>query len=163
MKVNSNLRRILGGSIVLLFISILVVTGNRFINNKKNSKIDKSLQPEQVIEKYFEFYNKKDSKKVLSTMTDFNKGIEFMEFDKLKYIKIRTIEDVSYSKSKEYMDYGRGKVNGIKEDNVRVYKVNFNCKYNKDTADYKSGDMDEYFTLVRENQSAPWLIDEVGE
>ncbi|ODA39989.1 hypothetical protein DSBG_3195 [Desulfosporosinus sp. BG] len=62
-----------------------------------------------------------------------------------------------------YLIYGRGKVNGVKEKNVVSYKVTYVSLYSKDTPPWSSGIKNEYFTLIKESDDAPWLIDDIGQ
>lgn len=62
-----------------------------------------------------------------------------------------------------YLKYGRGKVNGVKKDNVISYKVIYNSVYSKNTPPWTNGKNISYFTLIKETDNGPWLIDDMGE
>lgn len=62
------------------------------------------------------------------------------------------------------MKYGRGTINGVKEENVIIYKVNYKVKYKKDEIELQdSGSYEIWFTLIRKDKNSPWLIDDMGE
>ncbi len=56
-----------------------------------------------------------------------------------------------------------GKINGVKPNNVVAYKVTYLSLYSKDTPPWSSGIQTTYFTLIKESDNAPWLIDDIGE
>jgi hypothetical protein len=141
-------------SLILLFM---------FVGCNK-TQTTKSLEPKQVIEKYFEYSNKQDKQKVLSTLTEWHNdpNVE-LGIDNIKSIKINKIAEESDTKQRDaYIKYGRGKQSGYKEDNVLVYKVDYDVKYKEDNLE-TSGKHIKWFTLVRKDENSAWLIDEIGE
>ena len=125
----------------------------------------KTQTPEQVVKNYFKFYNEKNKEKLLTTLTDWHKAPNVVwGFDNLKYIKVIKIEDDTKAQRDAYMHYGRGKINGVKEENVRVYKVDYEVKYKKDgVGPEDSGKYTKWYTVIKENDNSPWLIDDGGE
>lgn len=123
-----------------------------------------SLQPKQVIENYFKFYNEKNRQGLLSTLTGWHDQSNVVfGFENLKLIKLVSVGNDDMNMTDSYLKYGRGKVNGVKENNVVSYKVIYVSVYSKDTPPWSSGMQTEYFTLIKENDNAPWLIDDSGK
>ncbi|APH15131.1 hypothetical protein NPD5_1119 [Clostridium sporogenes] len=83
----------------------------------------------------------------------------------MKYKKINTIKEEKDPKHKKaYIKYGRGTITGAKEENIIIYKVNYEVKYKKDAVvPQDSGSHETWFTLIRKDKNSPWLIDEIGE
>ncbi|AJD30190.1 MULTISPECIES: DUF4829 domain-containing protein [Clostridium] len=124
------------------------------------------LESKRVVENYFKYYNEKNKEKILTTLTEVHDGPNVVwGFKNLEYINLNSIKEEKDPKQKEaYMKYGRGTINGVKEDNVIIYKVNYKVKYKKDEIEPQdSGSYETWFTLIRKDKNSPWLIDEVGE
>jgi hypothetical protein len=123
-----------------------------------------SLEPKQVIENYFKYYNEKNRQGLLSTLSSrLNKPNVIFGFENLKSIKLVRIENDDINSNDSYLKYGAGKVNGVKENNVVSYKVTYESVYSKDTPPWSSGKKTEYFTLIKESDNAQWLIDDHGQ
>ncbi|URZ08253.1 DUF4829 domain-containing protein [Clostridium felsineum] len=150
-----------------ILILILLFTGcsvNKEVNISNAEKL--KLKPNEVIKNYFKYYNEKSRTGVLSTLTDWqNKPNLVLGFNKLKSIKLNTIIEDTDPKEKDiYMKYGRGKVNGVKDADVKNYKVTFTIEYkNNEGGPIKNGKHFEWFTVIRKNKNSAWLIDEHGE
>ncbi|MCR3758056.1 DUF4829 domain-containing protein [Clostridium felsineum] len=150
-----------------ILILILLFTGcsvNKEVNISNAEKL--KLKPNEVIKNYFKYYNEKSRTGVLSTLTDWqNKPNLVLGFNKLKFIKLNTIvEDTDPKEKDDYMKYGRGKVNGVKENNVKNYKVTFTIEYkNNEGGPIENGKHSEWFTVIRKNKNSAWLIDDHGE
>ncbi|APF27151.1 hypothetical protein NPD7_2148 [Clostridium sporogenes] len=124
------------------------------------------LESKKVVENYFKYYNEKNKEKILTTLTEVHDGpnVEW-GFENLEYIKLNSIKEEKDPKQNEaYMKYGRGTINGVKQENVIIYKVNYKVKYKKDEIEPQdSGSYETWFTLIRKDKNSPWVIDEVGE
>ncbi|URZ14735.1 DUF4829 domain-containing protein [Clostridium felsineum] len=150
-----------------ILILILLFTGcsvNKEVNISNAEKL--KLKPNEVIKNYFKYYNEKSRTGVLSTLTDWqNKPNLVLGFNKLKFIKLNTIvEDTDPKEKDDYMKYGRGKINGVKENNVKNYKVTFTIEYkNNEGGAIANGKHTEWFTVIRKNKNSAWLIDDHGE
>ncbi|HGG0417992.1 DUF4829 domain-containing protein [Clostridium botulinum] len=124
------------------------------------------LESKKVVENYFKYYNEKNKEKILTTLTEVHDGPNVVwGFENLEYIKLNSIKEEKDPKQKEaYMKYGRGTINGVKEDNVIIYKVNYKVKYKKDEIEPQDrGSYEIWFTLIRNDKNLPWLIDDMGE
>ena len=84
-------------------------------------------------------------------------------FDNLIFIKLVSIGNDDLAMTKSYLIYGRGKVNGIKENNVVSYKVIYVSLYSKGASPWPSRIQTEGFTLIRESENASWLIDDISQ
>ncbi|EJP6473716.1 DUF4829 domain-containing protein [Clostridium sporogenes] len=150
---------------VSIILICLVVCMGYFIERSYNAQ-NQSLEPQKVVENYFKYYNEKNKEKILNTLTEVHDGPNVAwGFENLEYIKLNSIKEEKDSKQKEaYMKYGRGTINGVKEENVIIYKVNYKVKYKKDEIEpQNSGSYEIWFTLIRKDKKSPWLIDDMGE
>lgn len=159
--------------LIVIFSSfVFVILGGYILKTEgiilKEQSISKkqSLDPKQVVECYFKFYNEKNKKGVQSTMTEVNNGPnKVYEFDNLIYIKLKSIkEDTNPSQKEDYIKYGRGMVNGATEDNIKIYKVEYDLKLkNDEISPDRSGKCMMWITLIRKDKNSGWLIDDMGE
>lgn len=153
---------------VIALLLTFILTGCSLLQKKVNiSNSDKlKLSSKEVVENYFKYYNEKSKTGVLSTLTKWHNtpNMKF-GFDSLKSINIIDITDDSTPKQKEaYMKYGRGSINGVKEENVKIYKVTYDLKLkNENHWAENSGKHTKWFTVIRTNKNSPWLIDDQGE
>ena len=123
-----------------------------------------SLQPKQVIENYFKYYNQKNRQGMLSTLTSWHEQSNIIfGFNNLMFIKLLNIGNNYMTTVNGYLACGHGKVNGVKPNNVVAYKVTYVSAYSKATPPWSSGIQTEYFTLIKESDNAPWLIDDMGQ
>lgn len=152
--------------IVLLLFLAIVFSGCSKVKTQISDSKNQQLQPKQVIDSYFKYYNEKNREGVLSTETEVNKAPNVVfGFENLKYIKLISMwEDTNPKQKEAYMKYGRGSVNGVKEENVIIYKVKYDVKYKKDgIGPQDSGIYIKWFTIIRKDKNSPWLIDDIGE
>ncbi|MBC9786124.1 DUF4829 domain-containing protein [Heliobacterium chlorum] len=115
---------------------------------------------------YFDYYNKHDKEGLLSVMTEHhNSPNAVWGFDDLEYMKIIELEDVTNS-IREYVDdyltTGRGSINGVKKENVRVFTCFYEVKYREETGPQNSGKYKMKYILIRQDERSPWLIDDRG-
>lgn len=148
--------------VILGLISLFVFTLMRCGNGSVPISTNNSSQPKQVIENYFKFYNEKNRQGLLSTLTGWHdkSNVEF-DFDNLVFIKPLSIGNNDMTIVNAYLGCGRGSVNGVKPNNVMAYKVTYVSLYRK--GPWPSGIQTESFTLIRENDNGPWLIDDLGQ
>ncbi|WP_050607954.1 DUF4829 domain-containing protein [Clostridium niameyense] len=147
--------------LLIILLSLIVLIGCCKFND--NGKL---LESDKVIQNYFKYYNNKNKKGVLSTLTKNTCTFNVMfNFGNLKYIKLENIKEDNDLKQKEaYIKYGRGNVDGTKKENVIIYKVKYKVKYKNDKfGPEDSGEYVKWFTLIREDKNSPWLIDDIGE
>jgi PBP1b-binding outer membrane lipoprotein LpoB len=152
--------------IVLLIFLAIVFSGCSKVKTQVTDSQKQPLQPNQVIDNYFRYYNEKNREGVLSTQTEVNKAPNIVfGFENLKYIKLISMSEDTNTKQKEaYMKYGRGSINGVKEENVIIYKVKYDVKYKKNgIGPQDSGIYIKWFTVIRKDNNSPWLIDDIGE
>ncbi len=151
---------------IMIVIVLLILTGCSKSGKQAADSKKQPLQPRQVIENYFKYYNEKNREGVLSTQTEVNNtpNTEF-GFENLKYIRLISMsEDTNPGQKEAYMKYGRGSINGVKEENVLIYKVKYDVKYKKDgVGPEDSGMYTKWVTIIRKDKNSPWLIDEIGE
>lgn len=151
--------------LIVLFLTY-ILTGCSLTDKKTNISNSDKLTPKEVVENYFKYYNEKSNSGVFSTLTKWHNTPNMnFEFDNLKSIKLMDIAEDLDSKQKEaYMKHGRGSINGVKKENIKIYKVTFYVKLKKDGASaLSSGLHAESFTVIRKNETSPWLIDDHGE
>jgi len=145
--------------LIIFSLIILIGYGNKSISTNTNN----SLQPKQVIENYFKYYNQKDRQGLLSTLTSWHDQPNVVfGLENLKFIKLVSIGNEDMRITNSYLYFGRGKVNGVEEKNVVSYKVTYISVYSKDTPPWSVGLHTKYFTLIKESDNAPWLIDDSG-
>ncbi|WP_407309730.1 DUF4829 domain-containing protein [Desulfosporosinus sp. SB140] len=148
--------------VILGLISLFVFTLMRSGSENVPINTNNSSQPKQVIENYFKFCNGKNRQGLLSTLTRWHdqSNVDF-GFDNLLFIKLLSIGNNDMTTVNAYLGCGRGLVNGVKPNNVMAYKVTYVSLYSK--GPWLSGIQTEKFTLIRENDNAPWLIDDIGQ
>ena len=150
--------------VILGLISLFVFTLMRCGIESVPTNTNNSSQPKQVIENYFKFYNEKNRQGLLSTLTRWHdqSNVDF-GFDNLIFIKLVSIGNDDMTTVNAYLGCGRGAVNGVKPNNVVAYKVTYVSLYSKWASPWPSGIQTEGFTLIRESDNAPWLIDDIGQ
>ncbi|WP_083878957.1 DUF4829 domain-containing protein [Acetivibrio cellulolyticus] len=117
-----------------------------------------------VVGEYFRAVKAKDSKAILKTLTQHYNTPNVVLFGD----ETRTLLSVDYNPEdpmrQSYVTNGRGSVNGIKKENVIVFKVNFNVKYPKGiTGPFNEGEYKNWsFILIRDGKDSTWLIDDQG-
>lgn len=152
--------------IVLLLFLVIVFSGCSKVKTQVTDSQKQQLQPNQVIDNYFRYYNEKNREGVLLTQTEVNNVPNtIFDFENLKYIKLISMSEDTNPKQKEaYMKYGRGSINGVKEENVIIYKVKYDVKYKKnEIGPQDSGIYIKWFTIIRKDNNSPLLIDDIGE
>ena len=130
----------------------------------KNNRVS-SYSAQTVVEKHFQYRNEKNKEKLLTTLTKHwdNPNMKW-EFENLDSIKIIDIEEERDERIKRgYLGNGRGNINGVTEDNVKVYKVKYEIKFiNDEVGPQDSGTYTWWYFLIREDNKSPWLIDDFG-
>ena len=144
--------------IICLFVFSLMSFGNKSAPINTNN----SVQPKQVIENYFRFYNEKNRQGLLSTLTSWHEqsNVDF-GFKNLIFTKLLRIGNEDMTTVNGYLGCGRGSINGVKPNNVVAYKVTYISLYSK--GPWSSGIQTESFTLIRASDNTPWLIDDMGK
>lgn len=153
----------------LLLCFSIFLSGFVFLSQKDKKSQMSYLNPKQVIEKYFEYYNHKDLKKMNSLATK-NHQFSSSTLKNLEYIKIIHIKEVADQEQKEIYLRSRHKnkiINFEKEKldlkNIAIFMVTFEVKYSKNV--FTSNDSGRYgynYTLIRKDKNSPWLIDSAG-
>jgi hypothetical protein len=129
------------------------------------------LSSKQVIEKFFQYYNKKNYKGMNSLTTQsYHYSKSDKMFDSLVYIKITRITENTNQENKEIylccrmrnqlidMDKEKEKL-----ENVAIYSVSYQVKYKKAGVSlWDSGSYGYNYTLISKDKSSPWLIDAYG-
>lgn len=151
-------------SVVIGLISLFVFTLLRYGIGSSPINTNNSLQPKQVIENYFKFYNEKNRQGLSTTLTSWHdqSNVDF-GLDKLIFIKLVSIGNNDMTTVVGYLGSGRGAVNGVKPNNVVAYKVTYVSLFSKWASPWPSGIQTESLTLIRESDNAPWLIDDMGQ
>ncbi|WP_172408193.1 DUF4829 domain-containing protein [Desulfosporosinus sp. FKA] len=142
--------------VILGLISLFVFTLMRFGIESVPINTNNSLQPKQVIENYYKFYNEKNREGLLTTLTKWHdqSNVNF-GFDNLIFTKFVSIGDNDMTTVNAYLGCGRGSVNGVESNNVVAYKVIF-VSLDKWASPWPSGIQTKGFTLIRESDDAPW-------
>ena len=150
--------------VILGLISLFVFTLMRCGIESAPINTNNSLQPKQVIENYFKFYNEKNRQGLSTTLTKWHdqSNVDF-GLNNLIFIKLVSIGNNDMTTVNGYLGCGRGAVNGVKPNNVVSYNVIYVSLYNKLASPWPSGIQTEGFTLIRESDNAPWLIDDMGQ
>ncbi|MHB1654558.1 MAG: DUF4829 domain-containing protein [Desulfitobacteriaceae bacterium] len=150
--------------VILGLISLFVFNLMRFGIESVPINTNNSLQPKQVIENYFKFYNEKNRQGLSTTLTKWHdqSNVDF-GLDNLIFIKLVSIGNNDMTTVNAYLGCGRGAVNGVKPNNVVAYKVTYVSLYSKWASPWPSGIQTESLTLIRESDNAPWLIDDMGQ
>lgn len=111
----------------------------------------------QTINNYFKSKNEKDFlslSKLLTSGYDISQlklQLEYIDKFSLLYIN----EETNKSIINAYLKY-----NNVKEENLKVYKLNYKILYTNYAPDkYKSGVYESWFFLIRRNSHSKWLID----
>lgn len=151
-------------SIPVMIIAFIILVGCSTEKNNKtaDSKVDSA---QSVVVNHFRYYNEKNKDRLLTTLTEhWNASNVIWGFENLDSIKIVNIEEEKDEKVKKgYLSNERGRINGTKENNVKVYKVNYEVKYKKDgVGPQDSGIYDWWYFVIRKDENSPWLIDDMG-
>lgn len=150
-------------NVMLIIITLILLVG---CSSESNRAIDtKGDSAQTVVENYFKYENEKNKDKLLTTLTEhFNAPNVVWGFDNLESTKIINIEEEMDEKVKEgYLHNGRGSINGITENNLKVYKVKYEVQYKNDGASpQNSGIYDWWYFVIRKDENSPWLIDDMG-
>ena len=146
--------------LISLFVFTLMSCGIESVPINANN----SLQPKQVIENYFKFYNEKNRQGLSTTLTKWHdqSNVDF-GLDNLIFIKLVSIGNNDMTTVNAYLGCGRGSVNGVEPNNVVAYKVIYVSLYSKWASPWPSGIQTEYYTLIKESDNTPWLIDDMGQ
>ncbi|OAA88570.1 DUF4829 domain-containing protein [Clostridium ljungdahlii] len=159
--------------VVLVILSLFIMlTGcsitktQQTSSQKQASESQQLLQPKQVVENYFKYLNEKNKKALFTTITEWQKApnVEW-GFDVREYIKLISVNEETNPVFKEgYLSNGRGSINGVKKENVKVYKVDYDVKYKEDAITAEdNGKNTSWFFVVRKDKNSPWLIDSQGQ
>jgi beta-lactamase regulating signal transducer with metallopeptidase domain len=158
-------------AVLIVTITVISLVGfNAFFKNDKNSEINtrgQFLQPQQVVENYIEYSNENDRNIIKNLVTKNYASIIWGRGSKntrnIKYINYAKVENISEdtnpSQKEAYIKYGKGEINGVKEENVRIYKVEY---VNVNWVLYRVKKI-KWCTVIREDKNSPWLVDEWGE
>lgn len=137
----------------IIIIGVCVIVGLGVLH-WYNYCEQKKLSPEEVIQKYYNAYNNKNIIALRSTETEnLKSGFNDINHEKIDIIKI----DEKVNEKQSYIQYGRGAINNISEDRVKVYKVSY-----KNIGDEEQNELWIKFTLIKETEDGPWLIDDIG-
>ena len=150
--------------IVILFLAFVFAGCSKVKTQGSNLQV-KTLEPIQVVENYFKYYNEKNKKGILCTLTEWHNAPNvvwgFENLDSMKIIDIQ--EEKSDVIRNGYLRNGRGSVNNTTETNLKVYKVKYEVKYKKNgIGPQDSGTYDWWYFVIRRDEDSPWLIDDMG-
>lgn len=152
-------------TLIIIFCLVVIIFSGCSEESTKISDTSKKDSAQTVVEKFFQYKNEKNKKKILTTLTDhWNAPNMVWGFENLDSIKIISIEEEkSDSVRKGYLSNGRGSVNNTTEENLKVYKVKYDVKYKKDgIGPQDSGIYDWWEFVIRKDENSPWLIDDMG-
>lgn len=146
-------------SIALIILILLTLIGC------KNKVSTSNSNPQTVVENHFKYKNEKNKDKLLTTLTEvYNTPNMVWGFENLESIKLIEInEDTSENIRNGYLFNGRGSVNGVSPENLKVYKVKYELKLKQDgIGPQDSGTYDWWYFVIRKDKNSPWLIDDYG-
>jgi len=128
---------------ILVVIMLLTFTGC----SKSQTQLSNSPESKQVVENYFKYWNGKNGKAILSTLTErYATSKMDWEFENLKSVKLNSIKEESNTEL------------------VVIYRVKFAIKKKKNgIGSLNSGNYTWSFTVIRKDKNSPWLIDNYGE
>ncbi|WP_190285327.1 DUF4829 domain-containing protein [Clostridium sp. JN-1] len=159
-------------SILLVFSGCTKKTENitNTTTHKETSTLNKSKQSDitasdleaakKVVEDYYIYRNEKNLDKMNSTLTEssFCRSNE----STVDYIKlINIVEDKNPKLKEEYINNGRGTLNGAKAENIIIFRVDYDVKYSGQASE-PNGKNGCWATVIRKDKNSPWLIDEFG-
>lgn len=161
---------------LLVGILVVVVTVNSLVSLNvaakneigKETKVlstnTQSLEPKQVLENYFKYYNGRNKEGIRLTRTD-SENFVFSEDEDTEYLKLdRMSETFDPSFRESYMKNGRGTITGATEENMRLFRVVFTVKWKMDgIGPVVTDKFYKWATFIRKDKNSPWLLDEIGE
>ena len=151
------------GLVIVIAISFTALTNAKALVSNTPINTNNSLQPKQVIENYYKFYNEKNREGLLTTLTKWHDQTNVgFGFDNLKFVKLVSIGNNDLTTVNAYLGFGRGSINGVKPNNVVAYKVIY-VSLGKWASPWPSGIQTVSITLIKESDDAPWLIDDMGQ
>ncbi|HAK42042.1 MAG TPA: DUF4829 domain-containing protein, partial [Clostridium sp.] len=117
--------------LILLLITIALSIGLMACNSSTQDSLEDS---KSVVENHFIYQNEKNKDKLLTTLTNhYKQGNTDWELDNLGSIKIVNInEELNEGIRNNYLRNGRGSINNITSENLKVYKVDYEVKYKRD-------------------------------
>ncbi len=150
---------------ILKVLLILVISSLALMGCSEEEKSHKH-PAQEVVEKHFQYKKEKNINKFISThsetMEDIYKNQGVYKWDTLKDIKLLSIDeekDENYKKG--YLTNGRGSINGTTAENLKVYKVEYEIKFNA-PGPQESGRYTWWYYVIRKDTDSPWLIDDYG-
>lgn len=154
---------------IILFLVFIFTGCSTTKTQKPNTQVTNSqkqlLQPEQVIKSYYKYKNDKNKQGMLTTLTKGHDAPNVVwGFEDLEYIKIINIkEETDFNIKEDYLS-NKGRVNAVKKENLKVYRVEYDVKYKKGAVvpEENGRNMCWYF-VIRKDKESPWLIDEMGK
>lgn len=151
----------------LVIFSLLIILNGCTIETSKTNNISTSLSdPKKVVENYYKYKNEKNKEGLLKTITKgYQSHNSSLGLDVIEYIKLINInEETDTTFRKGYLG-NSGKVHGIdKEENVKVYRVEYDIKYKEGAiVAEESGKHTWWLFVVRKDKDSAWLIDEIGQ
>lgn len=138
-------------------------------NEPANQSDDKPSSQEvaaaqSVVEEYFRACVEKDSQAILKTLTPEHNRPNTVLFEE----ETKTLLTIDYDPEdpmrQVYITTGRGSSNGVREENVIVFRVSFNIDYPEGvTGVWNEGKYEDWsIILIRDDKDSPWLIDDQG-
>jgi hypothetical protein len=131
------------------------------------SKEDKYLKrsPQQVVEDSLRYMSEKNVDDYLKTLSEnqrSNRGkVNLDSIENIKIININEENDPNFKKS--FLSNGAGRGTGIIEDNVKVYRVEYDVKYSEGAVTAQDSGKDvRWFFVMRKDDKSPWLIGDSG-
>jgi hypothetical protein len=158
--------------IVLVIVCLLAILTGCTTQNSKEKKVQRALlEPKQVIEGFFKYYDQKNMEGMNSFTTEnYHFSKLNWEFDNLEYIKvINIIEDNNQENKEIYLrQMEKSQIIDMEKEkseleNVAIFKVDFEVKYKKEGVGPSDSGKDQYgYILIRKDKNSPWLIDSFG-
>lgn len=151
--------------ICIVLSMFLILSGCSKETLKTKNAATNSTEPKQVVENYYKYKNEKNKQGMLKTLTEgHDRPNVVWGFESLEYIRIVNInEETDPTFKKGYLS-NKGSINRVKEENVKVYKVEYEVKYKQGAVvAEENGKHIWWYYLIRKDKDSPWLIDEMGQ
>lgn len=170
MKIKNDLKHRLIIGIILIAGSALLITytlKNQLKVNINKSEIEYEMKDlissEQIIKDSFKYKNEHDLDKLRQcySASYINSDFRLNNIVSTKVLDIKLLKDErNYS---FYIGTGNGRINGVKRKNLIIYRVRYAIEFKDQSIEpIDSGEYDESFYLIRENNLDSWKIDAIG-
>jgi hypothetical protein len=153
--------------LVLLLVTLSFLGACQTKNKISVTSPASTIPPAEVVGQHFEAMKTNNMDAWLSTMTE-EKREGFTDPDLFKYLKSLEINQIYELHGDELEDRLKRILNGEKAkelklsaDNIAIFHVNFTVESDTTKSPF-NGTFEWTYTLLRENNDSPWLIQDWG-